>query len=487
MKRLKIWFRQLCASFQTRSFRIGGYSVAATAIVVAIAVAVNLLVGALPASMTQFDTTTNQLFTLSQQTKNMVSGLEQDVTIYWVVRSGYEQSYLEALLDQYKALSDHIQVVKKDPDVNPSFIQQYTDTYYENSLIVESGDKYRYIDYGDIFVMDYEAYYYYGEQSWSFNGESEITSAIDYCLSDNLPKIYLLTGHGEMSLTGGFATAVEKANLETEELSLLTLEAVPDDADCLLILGPQRDISQEEAAKIQDYLSRGGKVVYVSDPPQEGTSLTNLESIMAYYGLSAAEGIVVESNQNYYVWGMPYYLLPDLNSHITTTPLMEEGYAVLLPLAQGLTVSDVENENISTTELLTTSDSAFSKTAGYRMNTYEKEEGDIDGPFALAVAASETLDDGIYSDVVWISSTSLLDEQTNEMVSGGNQDFFLNILNFLCDAEESSISIHAKSLSTEYLTMQSSTVTWLTVLVVGVIPVAYLTVGILIWFRRKRK
>ena len=262
---------------------------------------------------------------------------------------------------------------------------------------------------------------------------------------------------------------------------------MPDDADCLLILGPQRDISQEEAAKIQDYLSRGGKVVYVSDPPQEGTSLTNLESIMAYYGLSAAEGIVVESNQNYYVWGMPYYLLPDLNSHITTTPLMEEGYAVLLPLAQGLTVSDVENENISTTELLTTSDSAFSKTAGYRMNTYEKEEGDIDGPFALAVAASETLDDGIYSDVVWISSTSLLDEQTNEMVSGGNQDFFLNILNFLCDAQESSISIHAKSLSTEYLTMQSSTVTWLTVLVVGVIPAAYLTVGILIWFRRKRK
>ena len=220
-----------------------------------------------------------------------------------MVRSGYEQSYLEALLDQYKALSDHIQVVKKDPDVNPSFIQQYTDTYYENSLIVESGDKYRYIDYGDIFVMDYEAYYYYGEQSWSFNGESEITSAIDYCLSDNLPKIYLLKGHGEMSLTGSFATAVEKANLETEELSLLTLEAVPDDADCLLILGPQRDISQEEATKIQDYLSRGGKVVYVSDPPQEGTSLTNLESIMAYYGLSAAEGIVVESNQNYYVWG----------------------------------------------------------------------------------------------------------------------------------------------------------------------------------------
>lgn len=486
MKHLKTWLRSLSASFQTRSFRVGGYSVAATAIVVAIAVAVNLLAGALPANVTQFDTTANQIFTLSQQSEKLVSGLEQDVTIYWVVRTGYEQSYLGTLLEQYEALSDHIQVVKKDPDVNPTFVQQYTDSFYENSLIVESGDKSRYIDYGDIFVMDYEAYYYYGQESWSFNGESEITSAIDYVISDNLPKIYLLTGHGESTLSGSFASAVEKANLETEELSLLTAEAVPDDADCLLIIGPQRDISLEEKTKIQNYLSLGGKVVYLSDPPQDG-ALTNLESIMAYYGISAAEGIVVEGDQNRYIWGMPYYLLPELNSHTITYPLMEENYSVLLPLAQGLIVEETENENISTSELLTTSGSAFSKAAGYQMTTYEKEDGDIDGPFALAVAASETLDDGIYSDVVWISSTSLLDEQTNEMVAGGNQDFFLNVLNFLCDAEESSISIHAKSLSTEYLTMQSSTVTLLTVLVVAIIPAAYLAIGIIIWFRRKRR
>ncbi len=486
MKAIKSWLRKLKASFQTRSFRVGGYSVAATAIVVAIAVAVNLLVSALPANVTQFDTTANQIFTLSQQSEKLVSGLEQDVTIYWVVRTGYEQSYLGTLLEQYEALSDHIQVVKKDPDVNPTFVQQYTDSFYENSLIVESGDKSRYIDYGDIFVMDYEAYYYYGQESWSFNGESEITSAIDYVISDNLPKIYLLTGHGESTLSGSFASAVEKANLETEELSLLTAEAVPDDADCLLIIGPQRDISLEEKTKIQNYLSLGGKVVYLSDPPQDG-ALTNLESIMAYYGISAAEGIVVEGDQNRYIWGMPYYLLPELNSHTITYPLMEENYSVLLPLAQGLIVEETENENISTSELLTTSDSAFSKAAGYQMTTYEKEDGDIDGPFALAVAASETLDDGIYSDVVWISSTSLLDEQTNEMVAGGNQDFFLNVLNFLCDAEESSISIHAKSLSTEYLTMQSSTVTLLTVLLVAIIPAAYLAIGIIIWFRRKRR
>lgn len=479
-------FQNLKNSFQTRSFRVGGYSVAATAIVIAIAIAVNLFANALPASVTQFDTTANQLFTISEQTEKLISGLEEEVTIYWVVRSGYEETYVGTLLDQYEALSDRIRIVKKDPDVNPTFTQNYTSSFTENSLIVESGEKSRYVDYNDIFVLDYESYYYYGETNWSFCGESEVTSAIDYVISEDLPKVYTLTGHGESSLPTTFATAVEKENIETEDLSLLTAEYVPTDADALLIYGPQSDISSEETAKIQEYLSRGGKVILIADPPQEG-ALTNLESIMAHYGIVANEGIVVEGDQNYYIWGTPYYLLPEIHSHTITSPLIESGYYVLLPIAQGLNVIDTGNDLITATELLTTSDSAFSKLAGYDLQTYEKEEGDLPGPFALAVHASEELDDGIYSDVIWVSSTALLDEQTNEMVSGGNQDFFLNMLSYLCEPEDSSISIHAKSLTTEYLTMDSSTASILTVVIVGLIPGAYLAVGIYIWYRRKRR
>lgn len=479
-------FRNLTDSFQTRSFQAGGYSVAATAIVLAIAIAVNLFVNTLPASFTQFDTTAGQLFTVSEQTEKLVSGLDQDVTIYWVVRSGYEEPYIETLLDQYKALSSNIKVVKKDPDVNPTFTQQYSTSFSENSLIIESGSKSRYVDYGDIFVLDYEAYYYYGEEDWAFCGESEVTSAIDYVISENLPKVYTLTGHGEASLPTTFATAVEKENIETEALSLLTAEYIPEDADAVLIYAPQRDISEEETAKIQEYLGRGGKLILISDPPQEG-ALTNLESVMAYYGIFAEKGIVVEGNQNYYLWGTPYYLLPELKSHTITSPLISSGYYVLLPIAQGLSVSDTGNDLISATELLTTSSSAFSKTAGYDLQTYEKEDGDINGPFALAVHASEELDDGICSDVIWVSSAALLDDQTNEMVSGGNQDLFLNMLSYLCSSDDSSISIHAKSLSTEYLTIDNGTASLLTILIIGIIPAAYLTVGIVISIRRKRR
>lgn len=474
-------------SFKTRSFRVGGYSVAAAAMVLAIAVAVNLFAQALPSGLTQIDTTSNQLFTISDQTGQIVGALEGDVMVYWIVQAGYEDPTLEALLDRYKDLSSHIHVVTKDPDVYPTFLDSYGITnVYNNSLIVESGDRYRYIDYNEIFVLDYEAYYYYGTEDWSFSGEQVLTSAIDYVTSGTLPKVYLLTGHGEGEIPSGFADGVERENIETQTLSLLTAEDIPGDADCLLIYDPQSDISPEEKAKIETYMGNGGNLILITDPPQNG-ELTNLESLMAHYGITAAEGIVVEGDRNYYAWGTPYYLLPEIQYHTITAPLSEGGYYVLLPVAQGLQIDETVSDLITVSQLLTTSDDAFSKTAGYDLSTYDQEEGDIEGPFALAVAAQETIDDGIYSNVIWVSSAALLDEQSNEEVSGGNQDLFLNMLSYLCEPEGSSISIHAKSLSYEYLTMDSGSASGLIILMLGVVPVGYLAVGILIWFRRKRR
>lgn len=242
----------------------------------------------------------------------------------------------------------------------------------------------------------------------------------------------------------------------------------------------------EEKTLLEDYLGNGGNVVLITDPPQEG-NLPNLEKMMAYYGIYAEEGIVVEGSQSNYAFGTPYYLLPDMNSHTITTPLMDAGYYVLLPIAQGLSVDSSIRETLTVTSLLTTSDAAFSKPAGYRLTTYEKEEGDINGPFTLAAAAMEAVDDDIYANVIWVSSASLLDEQTNTQVSGGNLDFFLNILNYYCESDGSGIAIHAKSLDTEYLTMDSGTSAALTVVFLGLIPVGYLAVGIVIWFRRKRR
>ena len=56
-------------SFQTRKFKSGTYSVGIVSIAVIIVVVINLLVGALPASITKHDLSYNQLYSLTSTTE----------------------------------------------------------------------------------------------------------------------------------------------------------------------------------------------------------------------------------------------------------------------------------------------------------------------------------------------------------------------------------------------------------------------------------
>ena len=474
------------ARFKTRAFRVGGYSLAAAALVLAIAVAANMLVSALPAGWTQHDITQNGYYSVSDQTEQVLEGLQSDVSIYWVVRDGSEDTTLGLLLEKYEGSSDHIRVVKKDPDLYPTFVQQYTDEVKDNSLIVESEKRSTYVSYYDIYEYDYSNYYYTGSYDVNFAGESSLTSAIYYVTSQDLPKMYALTGHGESELSTTFSEAVEKENVTMSDLTLLSEEGVPDDCDCLMILLPQSDLTAEELPLIQEYLKNGGNLLLITDPQEETGSRPNLDTLMADYGISETGGIVVEGSSSYYAFQTPYYLLPDLMSHSITSPLMSDGYYILMPIAHGLAVSEDLPETVDVSALLRTSDDAFSKIDGYSLSTYEKESDDIDGPFNLGVAVTDTIDDGLESQIVWFSSGGLVDDSANEKVSGGNQDLFLNAVNWLC-GQDDSISIRAKSLSFEYLTMDSGTAAGLSLLMVGLIPAACLMVGIVIVYRRKHK
>ena len=206
---------------KTRTFRVGGYSVAATAIVAAIAVFSNVFINALPAKWAQFDTTSSQLYSLSEQTEMIPEDLDSDITIYWIAQSGKENETLGTLLDRYADMSDHITVEKRDPDVYPTFVQQYvTGGIYNNSLIVESEGRYTYVSYEDIYEYEYgDDYFYTGNTEVSFGGEGALTGAIDYVISETLPKMYMLTGHGEKSMSASFQSAVEKQNIEMSSLS----------------------------------------------------------------------------------------------------------------------------------------------------------------------------------------------------------------------------------------------------------------------------
>lgn len=220
----------------------------------------------------------------------------------------------------------------------------------------------------------FSAYY-----STSFDGEGAITSAIDYVVNEEQPKLYLVEGHGEADLPSTFAEQVEKDNIETESLSLLHTETIPEDADCLMIYAPESNLSEDEQNLLADYVAGGGKLLVVAGPTRENGILENLYSLLSDYGVEPAEGIVVESDSNYYsAFSGPAAILPELHSNDITDSLIDANYSVLMPIALGLTVEDPYSGAV--TELLTTSDTSFSKTAGYAMETYDYEDGDIDGP-----------------------------------------------------------------------------------------------------------
>lgn len=458
--------------------RGGTYTLALSALVLAILIAVNVLFSVLPKSLTRYDISAGKLYSVTSNTKSVVNALTDDVTIYWIVQADEEDDIIENLLDKYASLSSHITVEKKNPDVYPTFTAQYTDaTVPNNSLIVECGDKSRYIDYSDIYLTDVDYATY--SVAYSFDGEGAITSAIDYVTRDELPTVYVLTGHGEAELPSAFTEQLEKENMTYTEFSLLNEDGIPDDASCVLIYAPESDISADEAKILAEYVRDGGKLMVMAGPTESGT-LENIYSLAADYGVEAADGIVVEGDRAHYAFSAPYILLPDIESADITQPLIDSHYYVIVPVAQGLTVG--ESEDATVTTLLKTSDSAFSKLAGYSLDTYEKEDGDIDGAFALAVDISVTGG----GEMVFFTSSGMLDELYNAYSSGANLDLTMNALSTLV-GESDAVAIRTKSLSYNYLTISDSSASVLKALMLGVFPLGFAAAGIAVISERRRR
>ena len=455
----------------------GAYSLVLTGIVLAILIAVNVLASVLPSTWTQLDISSAKLYSITSNTKAVVNALEKDVTIYWVVQSDKEDDIIENLLAKYESLSEHIEVVKKNPDVYPTFAQQYTsETVLNNSLIVECGDSSRYISYEDIYLTEADMASY--SYTTSFDGEGAITSAIDYVVSEDHPKLYMTEGHGEAEVSAVFAEQIEKQNIETVTFTLLNSDTIPEDADVVLIHAPASDISKEEKDMLAEYTKNGGKLMVMAGPAEDGV-LTNLYSLLGDYGVEAAEGIVAEGDRNYYAFRQPYILLPDMAEHEITNPLIEGNYYAIMPIAQGLTVTDTTG---SVTQLLTTSETAYSKAAGYAIETYEKEEGDVDGPFATAVA----VDCGSGGRMVWFASSNFLDDMYNAYSSGANLDLGMNALSFMI-GEREAVAIRSKSLNYSYLTINESAASYLKVMMIGVFPLAFLGYGVYVIVSRRRQ
>ena len=462
----------------------GSYSVILSVIFVVIIVVVNLIVDAFPSTYTEIDVSDQQLFSIGDQTKDFLKELDKDVTIYQIAQSGSEDEVVSKLLQKYEEASDHIKVEKKDPVVNPKFTSEYTDEEVSsNSLIVVCEDRSKVVDYNNIYEssIDYNTYSY---TTSGFDGEGQITSAISYVTSDNLPVLYTLDGHGEKSLDSTLQEDIEKANIEIKSLNLLTEESVPEDADCLMINSPSTDISEDERDAIIEYLENGGKAMIFSDYTEE--SMDNFDAVLENYGVERVDGIVIEGDAQHYAMQMPYYLLPDVGSAEAVSDFSSQGYFILAPYAQGIRQLDNVRDTLTIESLLTTSDDAYSKT-DLNTETLEKTDEDIDGPFDIGVSITEEVDDDKTTQIVYYSTANLMDSQINQMVAGGNEQMITESLNWMCSTDETStISIPSKSLEVSYLTVTAYDAAYWKICVMGLIPGVFLVVGFVVWLKRRK-
>ena len=470
-------------SMNKKYLKNGSYSVVISAVFIVIVVVINMIVGALPTKYSEFDLSSQKLYSIGDQTKSFLKDLDKDVTIYQVVQSGSEDETISKLLEKYEEESSHIRVEEKDPVVNPKFTSEYTsDEVSANSLIVVCGDRSKVVDYSNIYESSVD-YNTYQSQTTGFDGEGQITSAISYVTSEDMPVLYTLDGHGEKELSSDIQEDIQKANIDIKSLNLITEESVPEDAACLLINAPTSDISETEKDAIIEYLENGGKAMIFSDYTTE--SMDNFDAVLKNYGVERVDGIVIEGDTQHYAQ-MPYYLVPTVNSTDAISDFASQGYYVLMPYAQGIKQSDDIRDTVTVNSLLTTSDSAYSK-VDVNSGDIEKADGDVDGPFDLGVSITEKLDNDKETQIVYYTSSNLMVSQINQMVSGGNEQMIISSLNWMCSNDEATtISIPSKDLQVSYLTLTAYDVSFWKICVMGLIPGVFLVIGFMVWLKRRK-
>ncbi len=512
--------RRYSVSGRTLSF--GAYSMGLIALILAVTVAMNLVINRFPSDYTKFDVTTNGLYSLTAETKEYLQNLDQDVTVYVLASSSDMDSALDRTLQQMAEQSEHLTVSYVDPASNPSFLQEYSDVMNcsWNSLIVECGDRYKVVDYSDVYEYSVD-YSTYTQTVSGYDAEGQVDSAIAYVTSENLPRLYALTGHGEESIGSSFTTALTKLNCEYKSLDLMTNESIPEDCDILLINGPSTDLSSDDADKILSYLQHGGSLIATTNF-QQAEEMPNWNSVLNYYGLSVSKGVVLENNQGYY-YRSNAYLLPDVQSAAETSSVLEGNGYVFMAYAQALEETVAAEDTVSLTRLLTTSDSAYIHSdVTTSTEDFSQTGEDVTGEFLLGVKAiiggnadgNDTAEDTEEEDTAeedteggsttegdaqeadtavstayLFSSVLIFSDGADQMVSGSNASLFSSLVSTLVEenGSEAGISVAAKSVNSSYLTVPTMTAVLVNLLCIVVVPLMLLAGGFVTWLVRRRR
>lgn len=481
------------SGLKTTKGKHGLVSTGMIAIVVAIVVVFNIAVNMLPSKVRQFDISTTQIYQISDTTKNYLAKLDKDVTITVVAADGNIDYRLKHFLDLYTALSDHITKKQVDPVAYPSVLTTYN--CQANSIVVQCKDTDRsyVISFDKILIPDSYYQYYYNKTVYDeFDGDGQLTSAIDSVVSNASHKAYRVTNHDEASLGTQISALVTKNHFTVSDLSLLLKGGIPKDCDVLILNQPTKDLAKDELTMILKYLKAGGQVSLIL--PSKDFRHPNLDTLMKTYGLALAGGYAGDT-QRYYTSAQSYLtFFPKLKTGSDAIKGLSADDLALVSQALAMKKVTPQRKTINVDPFLTTSDSGLKVVS---QDDYTK------GQYVVGATASEVVgqkantgktagakakDDDANSStarLTVLTANSLIDDTICSQFGDSicNLTIYMNTLTSAF-SDTGTISIPSKSMKSATNTVTSAGA-W-SVLYLVALPLIALIVGFMVWYRRRK-
>lgn len=463
--------------FQSNDSKRGSYTLAMTSIVIAIVIVFNMIVNLIPENKRQFDISSTNIYEISSKSKKIINKVDHDVTFYVLAEKSNTDKRIKTFINKYASLSDKIHIKWIDPVLHPSALTKYGTE--ENNIVIscKKTNRTTTVSFDDILVSS-TSYYSTSSSASSFDGDGQLTSALNYVTSNKKYKAYYTSGHGESSLSSEVTSLLTKSRISTSDLLLMTATSIPDDCDLLIINGATSDFTKDEVKLLSSYLKKGGKVVTLL--VQTNKSMKNLYGLLKDYGLTVQSGYIADTERSYQ--GNYYYLIPNLS----VSGDMASGISsnsVMIINSKGMTQSTPVRDSISTDAFMTTSSNGYAVT----------EKKQTQGTYVLGATSTESVkvknSKGKKvtkeSRLTVYGSNMLIDEQiTSSFSSLENLTLFTNSVTASLDNADN-VSISPKSLEVSYNTIAHPGP--FSILVVFVIPVGLIVGGFIVWFRRRRR
>lgn len=463
--------------FQSNDSKRGSYTLAMTSIVIAIVIVFNMIVNLIPENKRQFDISSTNIYEISSKSKKIINNVDYDVTFYVLAEKSNTDKRIKTFINKYASLSDKIHIKWIDPVLHPSALTKYGTE--ENNIVIscKKTNRTTTVSFDDILASS-TSYYSTSSSASSFDGDGQLTSALNYVTSNKEYKAYYTSGHGESSLSSEVTSLLTKSRISTSDLLLMTATSIPDDCDLLIIDGATSDFTKDEVKLLSSYLKKGGKVVTLL--AQTNKSMKNLYGLLKDYGLTVQSGYIADTERSYQ--GNYYYLIPNLS----VSGDMASGISsnsVMMINSKGMTQSTPVRDSISTDAFMTTSSNGYAVT----------EKKQTQGTYVLGATSTESVkvknSKGKKvtkeSRLTVYGSNMLIDEQiTSSFSSLENLTLFTNSVTASLDNADN-VSISPKNLEVSYNTIAHPGP--FSILVVFVIPVGLIVGGFIVWFRRRRR